>query len=421
MYKKSKLKNGLRIITVPVKGTSTVTVLVVVGTGSKNENEKNRGISHFLEHMFFKGTKKRPTALDVSKELDKVGGAYNAFTGKECTGFWAKVDNRHCDLALDVLSDMLLNSKFDNKEIDKERGTILEELNMYLDNPMARVSDLFENLLYQNQPLGYDELGNKKTIKSVKRKDFVSYYKKYYQGQNIIIAIAGNFKEKEVINLSKKYFSKLEKSIIKTNRETFDKQSKPKILIEYKKTDQTHLHLGVRGYNSTNQNRYALSILSIILGGNMSSRLFISIREHNGLAYYIHTSAVDYKDVGYFSAQSGVNNEKCLEAIKIILDEFKKVKEEKVSAEEIKRAKDYLKGRTNIALESSDAMASFVANQEMDTGKILTPEEKFAKIDAVTADDLQRVANDIFVDRKLNLALIGPFKNKKEFEKILKF
>ena len=421
MYKKLKLKSGVRIITAPLKGTNTVTVLVMVNTGSKNENAKNRGISHFLEHMFFKGTEKRPTTLDISKELDKIGGAYNAFTGKEYTGFWAKTDKKHCDIALDVILDMLLNSKFSEREIKRERGTILEELNMYLDSPSMHVPDLFENLLYKNQPLGYNEIGNKKTITSVKRKDFIDYYEKYYNSNNIIVTVAGNFNEKEVRNKIKKYFKTTNKNKSKTQTKTYDKQDKPEIFLKYKKTDQTHLCLGVRGYNTEHKDKYVLSILSVVLGGNMSSRLFISVRERNGLAYYIHTSTTDYKDVGYFTAQSGVNNKKCLEAITIILDEFKKVKEEKISAEEIKRAKDYIKGQTNIALESSDAVASFVANQEINTGKILTPREKFAKIDKVTADDLQRVANDIFVDNKLNLALIGPFKNKKAFERILKF
>jgi len=421
MYQKSKLKNGLRIILAPMKSTKTVTVLVMVGTGSKNENSKNRGISHFLEHMFFKGTEKRATTLDISKELDKIGGVYNAFTGKEYTGFYAKVSSQHCDVALDVISDMLLNSKFSEKEIKRERRTILEELNMYLDSPMMQVPDLFENLLYKNQPLGYDEIGNKKTIMSVRRKDFLDYYKKYYLNNNIIITIAGNFNEQNIKNNIKKYFKSANKNKTLQQAKTFDKQSKSRILLEYKKTDQTHLCLGVRGYNTNHKDKHILAVLSVIFGGNMSSRLFISVRERNGLAYYIHTSATDYKDVGYFSAQTGVNNEKCLEAIKIILNEFKKVKTEKISIEEIKRAKDYLKGRTNITLESSDAVASFVANQEMDTGKILTPQEKFAKIDTVTADDLQRVANDIFVNHKLNLALIGPFRNKKKFEKILSF
>lgn len=420
MYKKLKLKNGVRIITAPLKGTNTVTVLVMVNTGSKNENKQNRGISHFLEHMFFKGTEKRPTKLDISKELDKVGGAFNAFTGKEHTGFWAKVDKKHCDIALDVISDMLLNSKFSVKDIEEERGTVIEELNMFFDNPMMKIPFLFEEVLYPNHPMGWDIGGTKKTMSSVKRKDFVDYYRKYYNGDNTIIAIAGNFNEQEIKNKIKKYFTSSSKNKSKKQIKAYNKQNKPEILLEYKKTDQTHLCLGVRGYNTEHRDKYILSVLSVILGGNMSARLYTSIVE-KGWAYYIYTSPENYKDVGYFVAQSGVNNKKCLEAIKIILDEFKKVKEEKISAEEIKRAKDYIKGRMNIALESSDAVASFVANQEISSGKILTPKEKFAKTNKVTADDLQRVANDIFVDNKLNLALIGPFKNKKAFEKILKF
>ena len=419
MYKKSKLKNGVRIILAPMKSTKTVTVLVMVGTGSKNENEKNRGISHFLEHMFFKGTEKRPSKLAISKELDKVGGAYNAFTGKECTGFYAKVDNKHCDLALDVISDMLLNSKISTKDIEEERGTVTEELNMFLDNPIMRIPFLFEEILYPDHPMGWDIGGTKKTMRSVERKDFLNYYKKYYNSDNIVIVVAGNFKEKEIKNKIKKYFIFVNKNKSKKQIRAFDKQDKPKILLKYKKTDQTHLCLGVRGYNTDCKDKYILSVLSVILGGNMSSRLSISIVER-GWAYYIYTSPETYKDVGYFMAQTGVNNEKCLDAIKIILDEFKKVKKEKISAEEIKRAKDYLKGQAVISLESSNSVASFFAGQELSTGKILTPEEKFAKIDAVTADDLQRVSQDIFVDNKLNLALIGPFKNKKVFEKILK-
>lgn len=421
MYQKSKLKNGVRIITIPLKSTKTVTVLVMVGTGSKNENEKNRGISHFLEHMFFKGTEKRPTALDISKELDGVGGVYNAFTGKECTGFWIKADNKHCDLALEIVSDMLLHSKFSEEEIRKEQGTIIEELNMYMDAPMMFVSSLFENLLYANQPLGYDQLGNKKTITSIKRSDFVGYYNNYYISNSIVVAVAGNFDRKKINGKIAKYFGSASKKRIAKQLKTFDKQNKPEIFLKYKKTDQTHLCIGVRGYNLCHKDRYALDILSVILGGNMSSRLFISVREKRGLAYYIETSNEKYKDVGYLATQAGVNNEKCAQAIKIILQEYKKTGMEKISREEIDKAKNYLRGRMMISLESSDALASFAASQEISAGKILTPEEKLARIDAVTADDLQRVANNVFTDDKLNLALIGPFKNKRAFEKILKF
>ncbi|NOQ67822.1 hypothetical protein GQ568_00080 [Patescibacteria group bacterium] len=420
MYKRSKLKNGVRVITVPMRSTKTVTVLVIIGTGSKNESEKNRGISHFLEHMFFKGTEKRPTKLDISKELDGVGGSFNAFTGKEQTGFYAKVDSKHCDLALDVISDMLLNSKFTAEDIDSERGTVIEELNMFLDNPIMRIPFLFEEILYPNHSMGWDIGGTKETMNSVKRKDFVNYYKKYYTGDNIVIVVAGNFNEKTIKNKISRYFNSINKTGSKKQIKAYDKQDKPNILLKYKKTDQTHLCLGVRGYNETHKDRYILNILSIILGGNMSSRLYMSVVE-KGLAYYIYTSPESYKDVGYLAAQTGVNNEKCLEAIKIIVDEYKKAGEEKISSEEIKMAKDYLKGKMMIALESSDSVASFAANQEIATGKILTLKEKFAKIDAVTAEDIIRVAQDIFVDNKLNLALIGPFKNKKAFEKILRF
>ena len=420
MYQKHRLKNGIRIITAPMKGTKTATVLVLVGTGSKNENKNNNGISHFLEHMFFKGTKKRPTKLDISKELDKIGGTFNAFTGKEHTGFWAKVDKSHSNIALDVISDMLLNSKFSVKDIEEERGTVIEELNMFLDNPMMKIPFLFEEVLYPNHPMGWDIGGTKETMNSVRRKDFVDYYKKYYNGDNTIVVIAGNFNEKEIRNKIKKYFISSSRNKSGKQIKAYDKQSKPEILLEYKKTDQTHLCLGVRGYNTDHKDKYVLSILSVILGGNMSARLYTSIVE-KGWAYYIYTSPENYKDVGYFMAQSGVNNKKCLEAIKIILDEFRKIKEKKISAEEIKRAKGYLKGRMSIALESSDAVANFVANQEVATGKILTIQEKFAKLEAVTAGDLMRVARDIFVDEKLNLALIGPFRDEKKFRKILKF
>ena len=420
MYKRSKLKNGVRVITVPMRSTKTVTVLVVVGTGSKNENEKNRGISHFLEHMFFKGTKKRPTKLAISKELDGVGGSFNAFTGKEQTGFYAKVDSKHCDLALDVISDMLLNSKFTAEDIDSERGTVIEELNMFLDNPIMRIPFLFEEILYPDHSMGWDIGGTKKTMNSAQRKDFVNYYNKYYTGDNIVVAVAGNFNEKTIKNKISRYFNSINKTRSKKQIKAYDKQDSPNVLLKYKKTDQTHLCLGVRGYGEDHKDKYILSVLSVILGGNMSSRLSISIVE-KGWAYYIYTSSETYNDVGYLSAQSGVNNEKCLDAIKIILDEYRKIKDEKISSEEIKRAKDYLKGQAIISLESSSSVASFFAGQELSVGKILTLEEKFAKINTVTADDLQRVAQDIFVDNKLNLALIGPFKDKKKFEKILKF
>ena len=421
MYQKRQLKNGVRVITAPMRGTKTATVLVLVGTGSKNETKKNNGISHFLEHMFFKGTKKRPTALDISKEMDRIGGISNAFTGKEVTGFWAKVDNRHLDIAMDVLSDMIINSKFSPVEIKREKGTILEEINMYLDTPAMNIFSLFEKLLYSNQSIGWDTLGTKNNVKNFKRRDFIDYYRNYYTGENTVVVIAGNIKNNDIYKKTEKYFQAVSKSEHSDKLKSYDKQNKPALKLQYKKTDQSHLCLGVRGYSVSHKDKYALDILSVILGGNMSSRLFVKVRERKGLAYAIHTSSENYQEVGYLVTYAGLNNNFLEEAIKIILREYKKLTRKEVGEEEIRRAKDYIKGKSLIALESSDAVANFVGHQEIATGKILTIQEKFAKLEAVTADDLRRVARDIFVNEKLNLALIGPFKNKKRFENILKF
>ena len=419
MYKKTTLTNGTRIILAPMKSTKTVTVLVVIGTGSKNETAKNRGISHFLEHMFFKGTQKRPTKLEIAKELDSVGGSYNAFTGKEHTGFWAKVDSKHCDLALDVISDMLLKSKLTSENIDSERGTIIEELNMFFDNPIMRIPFLFEEILYPNNSMGWDIGGTKETVEAMSRKDFINYYKKYYTADNCVIAVAGNFDEKNIKRKITKYFNSISKTKAKKQIKVSEKQNEIGILTDYKKTDQSHLCLGVRGYKSDHKDKVVLSVLSVILGGNMSSRLYMSVVE-KGLAYYIQTSSDNYKETGYLATQTGVNNEKCFDAIKLIIEEYKKIKKEKVNIAELQRAKDYIKGQTVIALESSSSVANFLAMQEMDNNKILTTEEKFAKIDAVTPEDIQRVASEIFVKKRLNLAIIGPFKSKKSFAKILK-
>ena len=418
-YKKTTLKNGLRIITVPSKDTKTAAVLVLVKTGSKYETKDINGLSHFLEHMFFKGTKKRPNIVKIIEPLDQIGGKYNAFTGQEYTGYWAKVDANHLDLALDWVSDIYLNSVFDEKEINRERGTILQELNMILDTPMYHVGHLWPKLLYGDQPIGWDLIGTKDTIKSIKRNQFIKYLKEHYSAKNTVIAVAGNINEKTTIDKIKKYFQKINSQQVKDKLTVKEKQNKPQALIHYKETDQSHLILGVRAYNMFHPDKYVLSVLGTILGGYMSSRLFISVRERQGLAYYISAGADMDTDTGYLIASAGVDNKKVDKAIKTILDEFKKITKQKVSSKELKKAKDNIKGSTLIGMEASDTQASFYASQELLTNEILTIEQKFAKIEAVTVDDIQRVAKDIFKPEKLNLALIGPFKDKNHFNKIL--
>jgi len=419
-YKKTTLNNGLRIITVPAKNTKTVTVLVLVGTGSKYETKNINGLSHFLEHMFFKGTKKRPNTMKIVEPLDKIGGVYNAFTGQEMTGYWAKIDANHLDLVLDWVSDIYLNSKIAQEEINRERGTIIQELNMILDSPMRYVYDLWENLLYGDQPAGWQIIGTEKMIKQTKRPEFIKYLKEHYSSKNTIIAVAGKIEHSSVIKKIEKYFKLINTGLVKNKLPVTEKQNKPQSLIYYKDTDQTHLHLGIRAYNIFHPDKYALSLLSVILGGNMSSRLFISVRERQGLAYYISTGAETNTDTGFLCTRAGVDNQKVEKAIETILKEYKKISQQKISPAELKKAKDYIKGTSLIGMESSDEQASFYALQELLTNKILTLEQKFAKIDAVTVNDIQRVAKDIFKTEKLNLALIGPFKDKKRFDKLLK-
>jgi len=403
MFNKKILKNGLRIITAPMAGTKTATVLIAVAAGSKYETKQNNGISHFLEHMFFKGTRKRPSTLAIAEELDKVGGAYNAFTSEEHTGYWAKVDYKHLDLALDVVSDIFLNSKLEEKEIEREKGVITEEINMYQDTPMHYVGILFNKLLYKDQPAGFMIAGIKENIIKFQRKDFLQYLQNHYTAQNTVICLAGN-----IDNNIEKYFKNIKTGRARPKIKVQEKQTKPETLIFHKDTDQTHLCLGVRGYNLFNPDKYVLSVLGILLGGMMSSRLWIAVREREGLAYYVHTDIENQTDTGYLVTQAGVEHNKAEKAIKLILKEYQRIKDENISQKELQKVKDCIKGRMMLELESSDSMASFICGQEILKKEILTSEQIFAKIDQVTAEDIQRVAQDIFQNKKLNLAVICP-------------
>lgn len=421
MYKKTTLENGLRLITVPMESANSVTVLILVGTGSKYETKDISGISHFLEHMFFKGTKKRPDTLAIAETLDRVGGEYNAFTSKEVTGFWAKVDKKHVDVALDWISDMFLNSKFDENEIEREKGVIIEELNMYLDTPTAYIGELWEELLYGDQPAGWRIVGEKETILAFNKKKILDYYKSHYSTQNTIICLSGGI-EKDIGEKVKNYFKTIKQAKASPKLKVKEMQKNPEILLHHKKTDQTHFCLGVRAYDLFNPQKYALALLAIIMGGNMSSRLFIKVRERNGLAYHIHTSADTSTDAGYLVTQAGIDHKNLEKCIQLIVEEYKSFKEIKIEEQELQKAKDYLKGTTSLSLDSSDAQASFYTAQELLEQKILVPEEKFKKIDQVSTDDIKEVAREIFVPEKLNLAVLGPFKEseKQQLIKLLK-
>lgn len=420
-YKKTTLKNGLRIITAPMKDTQTATVMIMVGVGSRYENDKERGISHFIEHMMFKGTKLRPNTQIIANELDAIGGEFNAFTGKTATAYYAKSDAKHLATTLDVISDMFLHSKFDPKEIERERGTIIQELNMYEDMPMRSVEDVFEGLLYGDQKLGREIIGTKKTISTVKRADFIDYVKRFYVATDTVVCVAGKFEENKIIKKIEKIFVGMNQRQKPDFERVAENQTSQQIKIKNKKTDQTHLVLGVRAYPDGHKDEYILSLLAIILGGNMSSRIFINVRERQGLTYYVHTNTEDFQDAGYLATSAGVEHKNLVQAVKTILTEYRKIATKKVTPQELQKAKDYIKGKSVMGLESSNAVASFLIGQEVTKGKILTVGEIFKKIDKVTQEDILRVAKDIFRNEKLNLALIGPHKKSKELEDILKF
>jgi len=420
MFKKTTIKNGLRIITVPQKNTQSLTVLVLVGTGSKYEKKEISGISHFLEHMYFKGTKKRPSTIAITETLDKVGGIYNAFTAEEYTGYFAKVAASHFDLSLDWVSDIFLNSTLPEKEVEKEKGVIVEEINMIYDNPISYVQTLWPKLLYGDQPAGWDIAGTKGSVSNINRELLVNYMKSQYVASNTIISVAGKIEENSVIKKIKKCFSKIKTTKPKKKAKILEEQEKPEALLRFRQTDQTHLCLGVRAFNLFHPKRYVQELLAVILGGMMSSRLFEEIRSKLGIAYYINTSSETNPDTGFLFTQAGLDNKNVEKGILTILKEYKKISQKMVSFSELKKAKDYLKGKTTLLLESSDAQASFYAGQELLEKKILTPKEIFAKINKVTQDDILEVAKEIFKPEKLNLALIGPFKDKERFQRLLK-
>jgi len=420
-YNIHTLKNGLRVVLVPMSGTKTATVIVMSGTGSRYEDKRENGLAHFLEHMFFKGTKKRPNAKVITEELDGVGSVYNAFTAKERTAYYAKVSSQYLDTALDVIVDIFLNSKLPEKEITKERGAIIQEIDMYQDMPMRTVDNVFDELIFgKDHPLGRTILGPKENIRKFTRKDFAEYLKRNYTPLNTVVCVAGAFSEKKVLAKIEKEFG----SVKHGNPPNFipfsPAQTAPRIAIKEKKTDQTNFILGVPAYPYLHKDEFALAVLATILGAGMSSRLFLEVREKRGLAYSIHAWIDRYPDTGYFAVQAGVEHGKLEKAVETILAELRKIKRTKVSAAELKKAKSFIKGNMTLALETSDEIANHAASTMINIGRVRPLEEILAGIDTVSAADVQRVAKDIFKTNSLNLAIVGPHLRKEKLLSLLR-
>jgi len=420
-YTKKKLKNGMRIITVPMKENPTTTVLVLVETGSKYENKDNNGISHFLEHMCFKGTSRRPSAFDITKELDGIGAQYNAFTGQEYTGYYAKADYKNLDIILDVVSDMYLNPIFPEKEIEKEKGVIVEEINMYQDLPQRMVWDEFHKLLYGDHPAGWNIAGTKENIKKINRTDFIDYRSKHYVAAATTVIVSGKINEKEVFKKVTAAFKDIGKWKKDDKEKVTEVQKTPQVSIYYKDTDQTHIILGTRSFNTYNKYNPIIMVMDAVLSGGMSSRLFQKLRDEMGICYYVGADNNEYTDHGFFSVFAGVDSKRVKVAISTILAEMNKIKNSLIKSEELNRAKQYLIGNLNLGLESSNSLAIYYGMQEVLKKEIKKPEDVIKEIKAVTADEIKFVAERIFRDEGLNLAMVGKFKDDKEFKDILHF
>jgi predicted Zn-dependent peptidase len=420
-YKKIILKNEIPLILVPMSEVKTATALVMVKTGSKYENQAESGLSHFLEHMFFKGTKHRPNTLTLSADLDVLGGEYNAFTSKEYTGYFVKVVEGKLAQALDILGDMLIYSKFEAVEIEREKGVIIEELNMYEDNPLMHIEDVLETCLYGNTPAGWDTIGTKKNIQSFKRADFLRYFNRQYGAKSIKVILSGAIQESDQ-KQARRIFENIRNNSWKDKVGVKEKQIKPAIKSVFKATDQVNLSLAVRAVSSGHPQELALKMLSVILGGSMSSRLFISLRERSGLAYYVKTSTEFYSDSGYLTTQAGVPKDKAEAAVSIILAEYRRIASEDIAAEELARAKDLLSGRLLMQLETSDDVASWYGRQTILRNKFINPVELNKQLRSLTVKDIRQAAELVMKDKNLNLAIIGPIKEggKKGLLKMLK-
>jgi predicted Zn-dependent peptidase len=418
VFEKQTLGNGIRVVTAAMPQIASVSCFVTLAAGSRHETPDSKGIAHFAEHMFFKGTERRPTARTIATEIDAIGGEFNAFTGKELTGYYVKCGSETRDVALDVLTDMLLHSRFEPSEIEKEKGVILEEMNVYLDTPQRYVGNVYDRLLYADQPLGWDILGTKETIESTTRETFTSYLDSWYRPERIVVGVGGRIGE-ELPDRLEELLGGIEPTSTGVPTPVELPPDGSPVMLHTKASEQAHLILGVRGYPIGHPNRYALQLLAVVLGGGMSSRLFTEVREKRGLGYYVHAAHNSYTDAGTFYSGAGVDVDRVDEAVTTILGELRKIAEEPVPADELEKARGYAKGRFVLRLESPQGTIQYGLRREVLEGEIEEPDELLARLDEVTVEDVQRVARDLFEDKRLYLALVGPFDDPSRFEKLL--
>jgi predicted Zn-dependent peptidase len=418
-FERQTLDNGLRVLLAPMPQATSITCMIMLAAGSRYETRDTSGIAHFSEHMFFKGTERRPTARDIGMEVDGIGGEFNAFTGKEYTGYFVKCAAEFRDKALDVLVDMLRHSKFESEEIEREKGVIVEEMNMYYDTPRDFIGGVYEELLYGDQPLGWDIIGRKETVRAAERDTFLGYTGRWYKPDRMVVGLGGNVGEDAV--------GKIESLLGDLAAETtgapaaLDPQETngARVKIHRKDSDQAHLCLGVPSYPLNHPDRYVLQLLATVLGTGMSSRLFTEVRERRGLAYYVFGINHSYTDAGSLYSQAGVDINRADEAVETIVHELRRIVDEPVGSEELEKSRNLAKGRFLLQLENPQGMIMFGLRRAVLEGEAVDPSDVQEGLDAVTADDIQRVAQDVIGGHGLNLALIGPFDDAEKFEQLL--
>jgi len=428
--KKTRLKSGLNVVRIPMPALQSVTSLVLTNTGSRYEKAPEEGVAHFLEHMVFKGTENYPDPQILASTIDAIGADFNAFTSKEYTGYYVKSASKYVGVALDVISDMLLKPLLKQEDIDREKGVIIEEINMYVDTPMYYISMLFERMMFKGSGLSHDILGSKETVSSMTTANFENFLTEWYGPGNLTVVIAGDdtiVNNDKILEDIEKYFTK------KTTVRPIDKvaidqhlSAKPisdeRMHIEHRKTEQAHMIFGWPGLSRKDKRKEVLAVLHTLFGSTMSSRLFSEVREKRGLCYYVRSDVDYYHDCGVFGASAGVDPKRVHEAISVIIDEFDQIASGKkpVTAEELQRAKDHLFGKITLSLEDSRGVAQYFGLESVLEGEIEDLEETLEKIKSVTIEQIQELVKELIKPEEMRFGLIGPYENPEEFKKYIK-
>ena len=420
-HESTTLPNGLRILTGPMPGTRSVAVSIYVGAGSRYESPEESGMSHLLEHLVFKGTTKRPKAQEISEVIDSIGGVMNAGTDRELTVYYAKVGAPHFSIAADVLTDMLRDPLMLGEELEKERKVVIEELASIEDSPAQIVDVLLDATMWPDQPLGRDVAGTPESVTSLTRDGTVAYLRRQYVPNNMVVSVAGAVEHAQVVEEIDRALGSWERGVPSSWFPAVNGQDAPRVAVQYKRTEQAHIEMAVHALSSQHPDRFALDLISVILGEGMSSRLFVELREQRALCYDVHSYASHYLDAGSFAVYAGVDPKKTVEATQALVEELAKVRADGVTDEELHKAKELSKGRLLLRLEDTRSVSGWLGGQEMLSGEVKTPDEVVALMEAVTTEDVRRVAREVIDESRLSLAIVGPFKSDKRFAPLVRF